>query len=785
MVDYQNTAQGLATLGRGGDSTLVHMQPEEVAGLQQLAQANGTSLTVNPNTGMPEAFNLRGLLPMVAGVGLAAAGMDPMMAGLMLGGATAVLENDLGAGIGAGLGAYGGASLGKSLDLLGAESVPIGSTTGEIVTDQIQQNLSNMNPTIAGPSGPGMTGFSSTAGGGTMGIKSGLSSAAVNPAYPQGPEFQGTNVGSIPRNVTPNLAGTNPAYPQGPGFQSPPANKPTMYRNYTQSGGVTGSPPVNNLPVAANPAYPQGPGFQATADTATKFKMPGSGVPGEAVYGQVSEDGLTGLANRAGNRVSNMGRGIDTLVNDYDRATEILGTQSEQVPVFNPDGSIKSYTMSKAVPLDNIDMAMKFGLPVAGGIAGGLEPEDFEQQSIDMTQFEDRRFRGPDGQLNLSGQTGLNLNNPYGYTAGGYGYAEGGAVEQGMEAAIARNSGRSYNPPAPAPASNVNTGGISNFNDLGSLNVNTGTTGQSPNAIAAEAAKPKTRIMTGAYGTQMTVPIDYDPGVKSVFGGRKPSHYQLKDGTYVKGTPPAGNYFNSDRTNAYGYVNKFAEGGTVETRADQGMRDALARNQGIAYAQPTTTASNVNTQPALNINRGMGSLNVNSGSIGQSANAIAEAARLKAIEDAKPKTYSGQNVGGGGGQGSFSVPSELVMGGGYRPTGAIMAGPAANYSRDIAGNYIRRAEGGPISAAYAQGGMLEGPGDGMSDSLAAQIDGSQPAALSQGEFVVPADVVSHLGNGSSDAGSKRLYAMMDEVRQARTGTEKQGKEINPERYMPA
>ncbi len=97
-----------------------------------------------------------------------------------------------------------------------------------------------------------------------------------------------------------------------------------------------------------------------------------------------------------------------------------------------------------------------------------------------------------------------------------------------------------------------------------------------------------------------------------------------------------------------------------------------------------------------------------------------------------------------------------------------------------AGEAEAKARGG-----YAEGGMLEGPGDGMSDSLAAQIDGSQPAALSQGEFVVPADVVSHLGNGSSDAGSKRLYAMMDEVRKARTGTEKQGKEINPERYMPA
>jgi len=94
----------------------------------------------------------------------------------------------------------------------------------------------------------------------------------------------------------------------------------------------------------------------------------------------------------------------------------------------------------------------------------------------------------------------------------------------------------------------------------------------------------------------------------------------------------------------------------------------------------------------------------------------------------------------------------------------------------------------PYSQYYAEGGYLSGgnvPGDGMSDSLPAMIAGTQEAALSEGEFVVPADVVSHLGNGSSNAGSKRLYAMMDQVREARTGTEKQGKEINPERYMPA
>jgi hypothetical protein len=70
----------------------------------------------------------------------------------------------------------------------------------------------------------------------------------------------------------------------------------------------------------------------------------------------------------------------------------------------------------------------------------------------------------------------------------------------------------------------------------------------------------------------------------------------------------------------------------------------------------------------------------------------------------------------------------------------------------------------------------------MTDEVPAHIDGKRPAALSDGEFVIPADVVSHLGNGNSNAGAQRLYEMMDQVRQARTGTTKQGKQINPEDF---
>jgi len=88
---------------------------------------------------------------------------------------------------------------------------------------------------------------------------------------------------------------------------------------------------------------------------------------------------------------------------------------------------------------------------------------------------------------------------------------------------------------------------------------------------------------------------------------------------------------------------------------------------------------------------------------------------------------------------------------------------------------------------YAAGGnprLLKGPGDGMSDNIPAVIGNKQPARLADGEFVVPADVVSHLGNGSTDAGAKHLYKMMDKVRTARTGKKAQGKQIKPEKFMP-
>jgi len=115
--------------------------------------------------------------------------------------------------------------------------------------------------------------------------------------------------------------------------------------------------------------------------------------------------------------------------------------------------------------------------------------------------------------------------------------------------------------------------------------------------------------------------------------------------------------------------------------------------------------------------------------------------------------------------------------------GVTQRSPKSTYTKHAAHGGLM-----DLSGEYAAGGrLLQGPGDGMSDSIPAVIKGPKPqrAALAQGEFVIPADVVSHLGNGSTDAGAKRLYAMMDKIRHARTGNKKQGRQINPDKFMPA
>ena len=117
-MSLQHAAKHLEKHGRNGDTMLVHMSKGEVKSLNDIAMAGGGHLTINPHTGLPEAGFLKSLLPMIAGAGLMAVSggaINPMTAGLLVGGGTAVATGDVKKGLMAGLGAYGGAGIGSAL----------------------------------------------------------------------------------------------------------------------------------------------------------------------------------------------------------------------------------------------------------------------------------------------------------------------------------------------------------------------------------------------------------------------------------------------------------------------------------------------------------------------------------------------------------------------------------------------------------------------------------------------------------------------------------------------
>jgi hypothetical protein len=156
---------------------------------------------------------------------------------------------------------------------------------------------------------------------------------------------------------------------------------------------------------------------------------------------------------------------------------------------------------------------------------------------------------------------------------------------------------------------------------------------------------------------------------------------------------------------------------------------------------------------------------------------------------------AGAGMGGGmdGGYGGG-------MDGGVGGVGGGMSGADGIGGGEAGGGYGGGDAGGGGDGSYARGGLshlgdysdggrlLRGPGDGVSDSIPAMIGKKRPARLADGEFVVPARIVSELGNGSTEAGARKLYAMMDRVQRARgktTGKNKVAKNTRAAKYLPA
>jgi hypothetical protein len=215
-MSLHTLAQHLQTAGRGDDKVLVHMTPNEVQGLQSLAMAHGGSLTVNPETGLPEAGFLSNLLPTIIGAGLSIASggaLSPLMAAGITGGGYAIATGSLGKGLMAGLGAYGGAGLAGSL----ASAAPVDAAAAAMQTPALHVANAQM-PVAAGS-------FTPAAGTGVEAMKAGMYgtnaagqplgvfSTVPGPYAPPAPSFLGMQGGQTGANLTAmqqNAAATSP-----------------------------------------------------------------------------------------------------------------------------------------------------------------------------------------------------------------------------------------------------------------------------------------------------------------------------------------------------------------------------------------------------------------------------------------------------------------------------------------------------------------------------------------------------------------------------------------------
>ena len=304
-MSLSTLAQNLAAKGRHGDTMLVHMSPAEVKGLQSLAMAQGGSLTINPETGLPEAFKLKSLLPAIAGFALAplTAGTslaflaNPVTAGLTIGGIEALRTGDLGRGLMAGLGAYGGAGLGQALTSAGAQAAmtqEVGRQAAEQAAAQTATQSLATTPLYGTPAGAEailQAGATPTTAAGTLNM---MGQGVSNLAQPGGFSNLATGLGQAFPTTTSRVAAAAPLL-----MGASEAMAPQYDFAATQGGG--GSDSVYGGPYVPSDRDVRFPGARPeTSEFA--FFTPSNPVPGYQPYtaargGRVpSTSGLTALA---------------------------------------------------------------------------------------------------------------------------------------------------------------------------------------------------------------------------------------------------------------------------------------------------------------------------------------------------------------------------------------------------------------------------------------------------------------------------------------------------------
>jgi hypothetical protein len=742
-MSLHTLANHLQSAGRGEDKVLVHMTPGEVNGLQSIAMAHGGSLSVNPETGLPEAGFLSSILPMIAGfaLGPAGIGLTAMQAGVASAALGTVLTGDLKKGIMAGIGAYGGAGLGAGLMSQGAQGaagavddVALASKNAT-ANSQIGAGYNNIAPQAQVFGQPNLVTNSATP---NMGLQAytppapGMTSSQLNQSLlnpqvnfatgmnPPGKMFNATDIAArnsqIVANAPVNMADPNAfvttnvppvstnAYNQG--LLAPDNTGFTQYKNAVQ---LTPKPTSiyaqpDRLAQYKGVDFTEGAKHASPASTSNAIGRPAGRIdvlPGDPALAQPQS--ITGPFR---DRMAQLGRGFEASTKDFEGLKGLYNAM--------PQYSVVASGIALADALKPEPAKVKKDKSLVRPYEFAYSPTGIEQEpytgSAERTYF----------QPTFTALTPYAAPGPeYAAKGGLMGYAVGGSVERmSAQNAIGANTGY--------PMANINTPMYSN------------------------------PAMQRPEATNVIAP-SADAGV----------------GTYSGEA-------------------RFARGGEAKTEGGYTYSYDPTTMQFTQTGRPQPVATGRNSTPysegrsITNWNEGNSSnrapVDTSMPANGAVTGGIAQPVMQSVTQPTSPSQPLIPNIN----IPAYQTPEQQLGLGGFYDYMNQQLGGMGGYGGYAAGGNV----GGLSSlGGYSDGGrLLKGPGDGVSDSIPASIGNRQPARLADGEFVVPARIVSEIGNGSTEAGARKLYAMMDRVQRARRKTVGKGqvaRNTKAEKLLPA
>ena len=668
-MSLQHAAHHLASQGRGPDDTLVHMTRREVQSLQDIARANGGSLSINPETGLVEAGFLQNLLPMIAGIGLTAAtgGMAaPWMIGLGVGGIQAARTGSLEKGLMAGLGAYGGAGLGSALTASAA-------TTGTPITGQAASKLASTDMALGGQGGSAAASQYLPSAPGAM---SGLDKLKY------GVQGLGTEAG---RSAALGSLGGGMAAAKTAGMALAPVLTDT---------GDQKAPPSDNEQYN----FEYDPGRVENPDEGYTGAFTGERTHFRPSYTRLPNTRVTGMRD-GGDVKRYAGQTGSVVTDDKDKVVGIQGAAAAKnyVPF--------EYPAVAAQPVGNVQ-------PVAANPFYTMTG-----QSADAYKY----------LMGLGPQTkGPTVVKPPVITD---------APVTTERPVVTTRPVVTLGPVITTPfetftEEEYSTSELTTFED---------DTTEEETTEEEYSTSELTTFEDDTTEEETTTEEEYSTSELTTF----------EDDTTEEETTTEEEYTTEETTSLSIYEKPIVS--SIPDDLDVTIEDFTFPDLTVEEVTVDKTDKSFWDDPDLV-------------DVGPSRGLIKNQEELDESFD--------EYLSGGGNNGFDLGGSFDFRGGDY--------GGGGKYFDDQGMATMAMANGGMTPpmirglsdlGGYSDGGrLLRGPGDGVSDSIPATIGGKQPARLADGEFVIPARIVSELGNGSTEAGARKLYAMMERIQAGRRKT---------------